>query len=129
MKGISQETEKNCKRNCKGTVKKCTLIRKRRKKFRKIELNISKKKGDQQFTVEGRTLEITVDFVLQARAKMSDNKVNGPDDQAAALGQNLHCYEVFSGTLHGPDGISKFVEDREIGLLEKTRCCPGKRDQ
>ena len=39
-----------------------------------------KKKGDQQFTVEGRTAEITVDLVLQARAKMSDNKVNGPDD-------------------------------------------------
>ena len=38
-------------------------------------------KGDQQFTVEGRNAEeITVDLVLQARAKMSDNKVNGLDD-------------------------------------------------
>ena len=33
-----------------------------------------------QFTVEGRTAEITVDLVLQARATMSDNKVNGPED-------------------------------------------------
>ena len=39
-----------------------------------------KNKGDCQFTVEGRDEEITVDLVLQARAKMSDNKVNGPDD-------------------------------------------------
>ena len=39
-----------------------------------------KKKGDLQFAEEGRTAEITVDLVLQARAKMSDNKVNGPED-------------------------------------------------
>ena len=39
-----------------------------------------KKKGDQQFTMEGRNAEITVDPVLQARAKMSDNKVHGPED-------------------------------------------------
>ena len=30
--------------------------------------------------MDGRDAEITVDLVLQARAKMSDNKVNGPDD-------------------------------------------------
>ena len=35
------------------------------------------KKGDRHFTVAP---EITVDLVLQARAKMSDKKVNGPDD-------------------------------------------------
>ena len=37
-----------------------------------------KKKGNQQITEEGRNAEITIDLVLQARAKMSDNKVNGP---------------------------------------------------
>ena len=31
---------------------------------------------------------------------------------------------MFSGTFHGPDGISKFVEDRETGLLEETGRCP-----
>ena len=36
-----------------------------------------KKKGNQQFTEEGRNAEITADLVLQARAKLSDNKVNG----------------------------------------------------
>ena len=95
-----------------------------------------KKKGDQQFTVLRRTAEITVDLVLQARAKMSDNKVNRRGGvivretiKQLSLEKHPHCHEMFSGTLHGPDGISKFVEDREIGLLEKTRCCPGKRDQ
>ena len=83
-----------------------------------------------EFTVEGRTAEITVDLVLQARAKLSDNKVKGPEDaivsemikQLVAFGENLHYYEVFSRTLLGPDGISKFVEDCETGLLEETRC-------
>ena len=39
-----------------------------------------KKKGDGHFTDEGRGAEITVDLVLQAKAKMSENKVNGPGD-------------------------------------------------
>ena len=51
------------------------------------------------------------------------------DDQAAALGKNLHDCEVFPGTLHGPDGISKFVENREIGPLEETGRCPEEGDQ
>ena len=32
---------------------------------------------------------------------------------------------MFSGTLHGPDGISKFME----GLLEKNGRCPEEGDQ
>ena len=39
-----------------------------------------KKIGDQQLTVDGRNAEITVDMVLQARNKMSDSEVNGPED-------------------------------------------------
>ena len=35
-----------------------------------------KKKGNQQFTEDGRNAEITVDLVLQARDKLSDNRVN-----------------------------------------------------
>ena len=38
------------------------------------------KKGNQQFTDDGRNAEITVDLVLQARAKLTDNKVNGPEN-------------------------------------------------
>ena len=39
-----------------------------------------KKKRDLQFAEDGRSAEITVDLVLQAGAKLSDNKVNGPED-------------------------------------------------
>ena len=39
-----------------------------------------KMKGDLHFTDDGRRAESTVDLVLQARAKMSENKVNGPED-------------------------------------------------
>ena len=39
-----------------------------------------KRKGDQQFTKDGRGAETTIDLVLQACAKMSDNKCNGPED-------------------------------------------------
>ena len=34
----------------------------------------SKKKGDQQFTEDGRNAEITVDLVLQVRGKLSDKQ-------------------------------------------------------
>ena len=61
--------------------------------------------------------------------RLSDNKVNGPEDaivsemiKHSCLGKDLHYYEVFSRTLLGSDGISKFVEDCETGLLEETRC-------
>ena len=40
-----------------------------------------KEDGDRHFVTEhGRVAEITIDLVLQARAKMSENKVNGPED-------------------------------------------------
>ena len=38
------------------------------------------KKGDQHFTDDGRRAEITIDLVLQARAKMSEIEVNGPEE-------------------------------------------------
>ena len=40
------------------------------------------------------------------------------DDQADASGEDLPYYEVFAGTLHGPDGRTKFVEDCETGSCE-----------
>ena len=39
-----------------------------------------KKEGDLQFTEDGHSAGVTVDLVLQARTKLSDNKVNGPED-------------------------------------------------
>ena len=50
------------------------------KEVQENRIEYFKKKGEQQFTKEGRTAEITVDLMLQARAKMSNNKVNGLED-------------------------------------------------
>ena len=45
----------------------------------KAELNISKRKENNNLQKMG-AVQITIDLVLQARAKLSDNKVNGPED-------------------------------------------------
>ena len=45
------------------------------KEAQESRIEYFKKTGNQQFTEEGRNTEITVDLVLQARAKMSDNNV------------------------------------------------------
>ena len=103
-----------------GTAKKCTLIRRKQTEAQESRIEHFKRKGKQQFTEDGSSTEITIDLVLQARTKLSDNKVNGPedaiqrDDQKDAHGKEPHCCEVLSGTISWSDGISKFVEDREF---------------
>ena len=59
-----------------------TLIRRKQKKFKKTDLITSKKYVTSNFSVDGRNTEITVDLVLQARAKMSDNKANNLKTQS-----------------------------------------------
>ena len=72
------------------------------------------------FTEEGRTAEITLDLFLQAGAKMSDNKVHGPEDAIVSdMIKQLPLEKIYTSWL---DGISKFVKDCETGLLEKTGC-------
>ena len=43
-----------------------------------------KKSGENHFTEERSVPEITIELVLQARAKMADNKVNGPEDSTVS---------------------------------------------
>ena len=70
-----------------------------------------KKMGDQQFTVNGRRAEITVDLVLQARAKMSDNKVIGPEDTAVSeMIKQLPYEEIYI--------ITKCFQERFMGQME-----------
>ena len=70
-----------------------------------------KKKGDQQFTEEGRTAEITVDLVLQARAKMSDNKVNGLEDSIESeLIKQFPLEKIYT--------ISKCFQERFLGQMQ-----------
>ena len=40
--------------------------------------------GDRYFTEDGRVAAITMDLVLQARATMSENSVNRPEDSVAS---------------------------------------------
>ena len=81
----------------KDTVKSCTLIWRKKKKEQesRMEYFLRKKKKNQLFL--GRNAEITVDLVLQAGAKFSDNKVNGPEDAIMSEnGKDLHNCEVVS---------------------------------
>ena len=71
-----EEWQKELQRHC----EKVSTDQEETKEAQESRIEYFKKKGNQQFTEEGRKAEITVDLVLQARAKLSDNKVNGPED-------------------------------------------------
>ena len=105
------------------------------KEAQESRIEYFRKKGNQQFTEEGRNAEITVDLVLQARAKFSDDKVNGPEDAIVNEMIKKMLMEK-SKQLRGavkydswPDGIPQFVEGRDIGLPEETERSPKERNQ
>ena len=92
-----------------------------------------KKKGNQQFTEEERSAEITIDLVLQARANLSGNKVHGPEDAIVRemikklpmekIYTIARCFqERFMGQMESPESC-------ETSLLEKARCCPEEKNQ
>ena len=94
------------------------------------------KKGHQQFTLDGRKADITVDLLLQARAKMAHNRVNGPEDTVVSeMIKQLPLEKIYTTTkcfrerFNGPDGGSKIVQDCETGVLVETRCGTEERDQ
>ena len=80
VKGHFTEDRGEWQKELQSSAKRCILTEQKRKKNRKAELNTSEKRGNQQFIEEGRNAEITVDLVWQARAKLSEGKVNGPED-------------------------------------------------
>ena len=95
-------------------MKRCTLIRRGRKKTRKNEH--FKKKGDQQFKDDGRKAEITVDLILQARAHMSDNKVNGPEDTVVSeIIKQLPLEKIYI--------ITRCFQERFMGQMEVPSSC------
>ena len=70
-----------------------------------------KKKGDQQFTEDGCNAEITADLVLQARAKLCDNKVNGPEDAVVReMIKILPLDKIYT--------IARFFQDRFVGQMD-----------
>ena len=87
-------------------------------------LVFSRGKGDQQFTQDERGTEITIDLVLQARAKMLDNKVNGPEDAVVSEmikqlpRENPHHRNVFPGTCCYENQTRNQRKEKEVtGLL------------
>ena len=72
-----EECQKGLQRHCEGL---CINQDEAREVQEKIIEYFKNKKEDWHFTDDGRGAEITIDLVLQARAKMSENKVNGPED-------------------------------------------------
>ena len=69
------------------------------------------KKGNQQFTEDGRTAEITVELVLQASAKMSENKVNGPEDVILSeMIKRLPMEKIFT--------VTRCFQERFVGMME-----------
>ena len=135
LKGNLPETDQNGKRSFKGTVEEVYTDMDETKEEQENRIEYFWKKGNQQFTEDGRNAEITVDQVLQG-AKLSENKVNGPEDAIVsemikkfAHGEDLHYHEVLPQTLHGHDRVSKLVESGEFGVLEEAGCSLDERDQ
>ena len=79
------------------------------------------KKGDQQFTEEGRNAEVTVDLVFQARAKLSDNKIKGPEDAIVSeMIKRLPMEKIYS--------VVRCFQERFIGLLESPSSWPRSKE-
>ena len=92
------------------------------KEAQESRIEYFKTKGNHLFTVGWRSTEITVvDLVLQA--KLSGNKINGPEDAIVSEmikrlrhGENLHCCEVVSGTNSG----LVFLREPAVALKNST---------
>ena len=98
-----------------------------------MRIDYFKRQGDQHFR-NGRGAEITIDLVLQARAKLSENKVNGPEDAVVSemtklfLQEILHHHDILPGTFHGEGGGTKLLEECEAGISARTRRRSKERD-
>ena len=128
----SQKTEKNGIKNFNGIARNCMwILKKQTKVVQEGRIEYFKRQGDQHFTKNGRGAEITIDLVLQARAKMSENKVNGPEDAVAsevvetvAFRESAQSQNVFK--IVSWDGrCAQYKEYCEACVLEKIRCVRG----
>ena len=102
--------------NLTDIVRKCVWMPKRQKEVQEGTIEYLKRKGDQQFTKGGRGAAITIEMVLEARAKMSDTKANGPEDAVVSeIIKQLLQEKVYIITkcFLEPDGSTKFMEHRE----------------
>ena len=74
-------------------------------------MNYFREQGNLQFTEDGRNAEVTVDLVLQARARLSKNKVNGPEDAIVSeMIKRLPMDKIYIKT--------KCFQERFLGRME-----------
>ena len=84
------------------------------KEARESRIGNFKKKGNPQFTEEGRNAEITSDLVLQAKAKLSDNKVNEPEDVIVSeMIKRLPVEKIYT--------LARCFQERSVGQMEFPR--------
>ena len=105
-----EEWQKELKRHCKSV----HTDQEETEEVQKERIEYFKMKGDRHLLEEGRAGEMTVDLVLQARAKLSNNKVSVPADavvsemiKALPL-EEVHvvakCFQQrFMGAMEAPD--------------------------
>ena len=103
------------------------------KEVQQKRIEFFKMKGDRHFPEDGREVQISVDLVLQARAKLSNNKVTGPADAIVSemikavplekIYMVTKCSQQrFMGTMEAPDSW-KIVQ---LVFLRKTDADPRK---
>ena len=88
------------------------------KQKKKNQSRSTKNDGDRHSTEEGRVAEITIDLVLQARAKMAESKVNVPEDSIVSemikqlpTSKILRDHAVLPRAPYGAGRRPRFLED------------------
>ena len=89
------------------------------------------------FSDQGRVAEITIDLVLRARAKMSENKVNRPDDAIVSeIIKQLPQEKIFEITRRSQARLVGLEEAptswrilKLIHIFAETRCSTEERDK
>ena len=102
-----EEWQREVQRHCEEVY--CTYQEETRE-VQQQRIDYSKKKCDQQFPDDGRGAEITIDLVPQARAKMSEIKVNGPEDVVSEMIKQLPLEKICI--------ITRCFQERFMGQME-----------
>ena len=121
---IREELKQELQRHCEEVF----MDPKKQKEVQEERIKYFKKRGDQQFTKDGRGAEITIDWVLQARAKMSGNSVNGPESRRCKRkDQTLASRKIYIITRCFPGTLVRWkhqVHGRSCRALALTsKCC------
>ena len=109
--GISRKTENNGKNEPQKYCEEVYTDQDETREVQEKRIKYFKKKGDRHCTDDRRGSEITVDLVLQVKAKMSENKVNGPEDAVVnGIFQQLPLEKFYI--------ITRCFQERFMGQME-----------